>query len=142
MKKKIVLMVMVSTLLLSGIPVFATSSDEVQSEQIVLFRLKDIEEMLPLLSVSGTTATYRVTARGAAHVTSMSASLQIQKRNSNGTYSDFGNPWMATSASNYLLTSGTKTVDSGGTYRLKVKVTPYINGIAGTAETAYIVKEL
>ena len=137
MKKKIALLVLASALLLSGVSAFAASPDEEKAEQVVIFRLQDIERITPTLPVSGTTASYQLTARGAAHVTSMSASLQIQKRNSNGTYSDFGNPWMATSASNYLLTSGTKTVDSGGTYRLKVKVTPYINGIAGAAETAY-----
>ena len=134
-KRRIILLALSFALLLSGVSVFATNVDE--SEQVELFRLQDIATITIGITVSGTTATYRLSASGQSYVTSMSASLQIQKMNSNGTYSDFGNPWMATSASSYLFTSGTKTVDSGGTYRLKAKITPYINGIAGTPETSY-----
>jgi hypothetical protein len=88
-------------------------------------RLALINTVSPTLSVTGSTAAYTLSVICASTVTSVSATLQLQKRNSDLSYSDYGTSWNASSSSSYLSTSGTKTVTSGYTYRLKVTVTAY-----------------
>ena len=136
MGKKIVSLLLALILLASATGAFALNT-QTSREEISVSKYADLSKITPGLSVSGSTATYSLTVRGANNVTSLKATLQIQKKNSNGTYSDSGTAWTASSSSNYLYTSGTKTVASGGTYRLKVTVTPYIGYAKGTAETAY-----
>jgi hypothetical protein len=92
--------------------------------------------IIPGLSVSGTTASYSLDADGSSAVTSIAATLQLQKQNSNGTYSDYGTSWTVSDSDNSLYTSGTKTVASGGTYKLKTVVTAYTANGSDTA-TAY-----
>lgn len=134
MKKTITTFMLVLVLCISCNFAFAMGAEE---SSIGVFRLDDISSISPSLSVSGTTATYQLTVRGSANVTKLSAVLQLQKKNSDGTFSNYGTSWTASSSSNYLYTYGTKTVESGGTYRLKVTVTPYTSAGAGTPVTAY-----
>ena len=101
----------------------------------VLTRISKFDSIYPTLRTSGNTASYSLSAAGKPEVTSISATLQIQQL-VNGAYVDYGSPWNATSNSRTLKTSGTKTVDNGGTYRLKVTVTAYYPGGSST-ETEY-----
>ena len=136
MGKKIIALFLALILLTSATGAFAFNTQTAR-EEISTSKYVDIAKITPGFSVSGTTATYKLTVVGNNNVTSLKATLQIQKKNSNGTYSNSGTAWTAESSSNYLYTSGTKTVTSGGTYRLKVTVTPYIGSTKGTIETAY-----
>ena len=136
MSKKVIALFLALTLLTSATGASALNT-QTSREEIIGAKYTDISKITPKLSVSGTTATYSLTIIGNNNVTSLKATLQIQKKNSNGTYSNSGTSWTANSSSNYLYTSGTKTVASGGTYRLKVTVTPYIGSTKGTTETAY-----
>lgn len=137
MKKKIIALLLVLTFIVSGTSAFAANIREAPNEASLL-SYDDISLVMPELSVSGTSAAYKLTVRGSVNVTKLSAVLQLQKLNSDGkTYSNYGDPWTASTNSNYLLTSGTKSVASGGTYRLKVTVTPYIGAGAGTPVTEY-----
>lgn len=137
MKKQATAFILVLALLACCAGAFAAGGEQSYPEEKAVLRYEDFSRITPALSVSGKTATYSLEVRGLADVTRMSAVLQIQKQNSNGTYSNYGDPWSASSASNYLNTSGTKSVDSGGTYRLRVTVTPYMGSVKGQAETAY-----
>jgi hypothetical protein len=92
-----------------------------------------LSTLYPTLSVSGTTASYALTVTSASSVTSITAVLQLQKKNSDGSWSDYGSSWTASSTSSVLYTSGTKTVASGYTYRLKATVTATDGTITGSA---------
>jgi hypothetical protein len=99
-------------------------------------RYVDVGKISPTLSVSGSTATYALRVTGSSNVTKISASFQLQQRNSNGTYSNYGSSWTNTVNSFTMSTSGTKTVVSGCTYRLKVVITSYTSSGSST-ETVY-----
>lgn len=136
MTKKLAALFLVFALLISGTLAFAAEPSEIADGGMIAPQYEDISTISPGLSVSGTTATYSLIVRGSYDVTKLSAKLQIQKRNANGTYSNYGTSWTATSNSYYLFTVGTKTVASGGTYRLKVTVTAYTN-VGSSIEIAY-----
>lgn len=137
MKKQATALVLIFTLLTCCTTTLATEYEQPRAEEEITRRYEDIKEITPSFTVSGRTATFKLTVIGNPDVTKISAVLQIQKENSNGTYSNYGDSWTASAASNFLNTSGAKSVTSGGTYRLKVTVTPYIGGTKGTPETAY-----
>ncbi len=103
---------------------------------IIQPRYAQLQYAKPTLSVSGTKASYSLDARGASTVTKMSATLQLQKKESNGSYSNYGSSWSASSSGNKLTTDGSKTVDSGGTYRLKASITLYV-GSSSSTEVVY-----
>lgn len=139
MKK--VLVVLASILILfsvgeSALAVPSESRTQVADTMETVTRLTLISTIIPTLSVSGTTATYGLTVKCASTVTSIKATLQLQIKNSNGTWSDYGSPWTASSQTSILLTSGTKTVGNGATYRLKVTVVASDGTTTGEA-TAY-----
>ncbi len=136
MTKKIItalLLVAILVSTVSAIPAYAASAADAMPP--APRRFENIVYIAPGLSVSGTTASYSLTVSGATNVTKISAILQIQKMNSNGTYSDYGSSWTASSTASYLRTTGEKTVASGGTYRLKAVVTA-VSNITST-ETSY-----
>jgi hypothetical protein len=96
----------------------------------------DLSRISATLSVSGSKATSILLVIGNSNVTKISATLQLQQRNSNGTYSDYGSSWTNTANGSSMHVSDTKTVASGGTYRLKVVITSYTSSGSST-ETAY-----
>jgi len=132
MKKKITALLLVLALLVPTTQAFAAPLTDTAATPNVIMRYTYISTITPVLSVSKTTATYSLAVRGISSVKSISATLQLQKLNGN-TWSDYGSSWSASSSSNVLSTSGTKTVASGGTYRLKATVTVYT---ADGSETA------
>ena len=136
MKKTIIIALVLLAMLIPAGTVFAASTAETpEAIQANPTRYTNISSIAPGLSVSGTTGSYSLSVVGATDVTSISAVLQIQKKNSDGTYSDYGASWTASSKTSYLFTSGTKAVASGGTYRLKATVTA-TNNVTAT-EIAY-----
>jgi len=122
MKKRTISILLLMAILLTSIPVLASEPSRREDEPSSPVKYADITKITPSLSVSGSTATYSLSVKCPTDVTKIGATLQLQKKNSNGTYSDFGTSWKAESKSYSLYTSGTKTVTSGGTYRLKVTV--------------------
>ena len=135
MKKKTIAALLILGLLISGGRAFA-EKPTVNISEAGATRYVVINTITPKLSVSGTTATYSLSVDCATTVTSISATLQIQKLGSNGVYANYGSSWTVSSTSPTLRTSGTKTVDKDGTYRLKVTVTAYYSGGSETV-TAY-----
>jgi len=138
MKKKVISLMLALTLLLSAIPAFAAADRESERANPVEDPAKytEVATVSPGLSVSGKTASCSVSISGTTKVTKISATLQLQKKNSSGTYVNYGTSWKAESKSNYLYHSTTKTVDTGGTYRLKVSaIASYSNG--SSLVTAY-----
>ena len=137
MKKQLICATLLAA---SLIPASALASEiervPVLSESIIQPRYGELLEATPQLTVSGGTARYLLDATGKSTVTKISATLQIQKQNSNGTFSDYGSSWSVTSNSRMLNTSGSKRVDSGGTYRLKASITLYI-GSSSYTEVVY-----
>ena len=121
MKKRTISILLLMAILFTSVPAFAVETSRREGIEVPT-RYTNITSISPALSVSGSTATYSLTVKCPTDVTKIGATLQIQKKNSNGTYSDFGASWKAESKSYSLYTSGTKTVTSGGTYRLKVTV--------------------
>lgn len=73
------------------------------------------------LSVSGSTASYQVTVNTLSSV-KITATCQLQQKNTSGTYVNYGSSWSSSKTGTSLYTSGTKSVASGKTYRLKVTV--------------------
>ena len=132
MKKKILALLLVFALLVPAANAFAATPPTAEVSPGGGAKYTYISTIAPKLSVSGTTATYSLKVTGKSSVTSISATLQLQKLSGN-TWSDYGSSWSASSSSDLLSTSGTKTVASGGTYRLMVTVTVYT---ANGSETA------
>ena len=95
-------------------------------------KLTLITGITPGLRVSGSTATYDLIVTCISSVNSITATLQLQQYK-NGSWSNYGSPWNAYSSKSYLTTSGTKTVASGYTYRLKVDVTASNGSETGNA---------
>jgi len=137
MKKRIIGLFLIFAMLFPCVSALALTEEEAPPGEEVLLRYEDFSRILPVLSVSGSTAEYKLTIVGASDVTSISVTYQLQQLSSSGTYSNYGSSWTASSDSRTLYDSGTKSVASGETYRLKVTVTPYINGVKGTSETVY-----
>lgn len=121
------------------IPVGTLAAGPEQSEMnplVIRPMYEGIDFVTSNLTVKGKTASYSLKVTGASNVTKIVATLQIQKQNSNGTYSNFGSSWNASSSSRTLNTSGDKTVDSGGTYRLKATIKLY-TGSSYSTEVVY-----
>ena len=136
MKKIFAAFLSILALVMLSSTTLATNYDEVSAQSGGTSKYTDINYIAPALSVSGTTASYSLVISGKANVKSLSATLQLQVKNTNGSYTDYGSSWPASSTTSYLSTSGTKTVASGSTYRLKVTVTAYTSTGSST-ETAY-----
>jgi len=113
----------------------AVSSLEAERMEPIILRYEQMESATPSLSVSGKAASYALSVTGNKNVTSISASLQLQKK-VNGSFQNYGTAWTASSKTRTLYTSGTKTVDSGQTYRLKATITCYSSSGSST-ETVY-----
>jgi len=94
-----------------------------------------INSVAPSIRVSGTAASYALSITCVSSVNSIRATLQIQ-RLANGVWTNYGQSWSATSTTSFLSTSGSRTVTSGGTYRLRVTVTAS-NGTTTGTTTAY-----
>jgi len=136
--KKIALSLFLAIALLAVASPVLADTDVSSSENVLIqLRYEDISSISPKLSVSGTTATYQLTAICNSSSASIIVTYQLQKQGSDGTYSNYGSSWTASSSTYYIIDSGTRTVASGGTYRLMATVTPYISGVKGTAETVY-----
>lgn len=136
MKKRLSCLLLVVVFL---IPASALAAPPELSEQETLIMKPAYVDMLtaqPRLSVSGTKASYSLKVTGKSTVTKITATMQIQKRGSNGSYTNFGSSWAATASGRTLFTSGTKTVTSGEVYRLKVTIKLY-TGSTYTTETVY-----
>ena len=136
MKKAIAALLSVLVLLAFSPTALATNYEQEFVQETPISRYADISLISPTLTVSGGTASYSLYVSGKANVTSISATLQIQILNPSGSYANYGASWSASSQTGYLHTSGTKTVASGSTYRLKVTVTAYTSTGSST-ETAY-----
>lgn len=138
MKKLIIATVLIIVLIGNSGQTFAFSSGVIEEERKIEISTPDlmlISSINPSLRVSGTTATYALTVVCATTVNSTKAVLQIQQL-SNGVWSDYGRSWDASSSSSYLHTSGTVSVASGFSYRLKVTITASTGSSSGSA-TAY-----
>ena len=132
-RKKFIIALIMVCLIQTG--AFAASPLETGRSEPLILRYEQMESATPYLSVSGKTATYSLSVRGNKNVTSISVSLQLQKK-VNGSFQNYGTAWTASSKSRTLYTSGTKTVDSGQTYRLKATITCYTSSGSST-ETVY-----
>ena len=137
MKKKIVAFILIIALSVSAGQALAAQIEPISQDisDTPVTRLVLINSASPGLSVSGTTATYSLFITCISGVNSIQATLQIQQY-SNGTWVDFGKSWNASASTNYLSTSGSRTVVSGGTYRLKVAITAS-NGTTTGSATVY-----
>ncbi len=135
MKKRIAALLLAAMLLSLGSGTFALGPDNGPTE--VMPMLIAFTNFSPIMSVSGTTASYSLRIIAANDVTSISATLQLHQKLDSGLYKSYGRAWTVTSDTYYLYTSGTKTVDSDYEYRLYVAATPYYGTTAGTTEYAY-----
>ena len=136
MRKRVLSIVLILTVLVPA-GALAAGSEQSEAEPLIIRPMyEDLVSAMPKLTVKGKTASYSLKVTGASNVTKIVATLQIEKRNSNGTYSNFGASWSASSSSRSLYTSGDKTVDSGGTYRLKATIKLY-TGSSYSTETVY-----
>lgn len=138
MKKAIIALILIVAMSATAGQAFALSAE---AEPPVLSgspapRLALIVSGTPSLSVYGTTASYTLNVTCISSVNSISVTLQLQKQNSSGTWSDYGTSWTASAATSYLSTSGTKAVASGSAYRLKVVITAS-NGTSTGSATEY-----
>lgn len=137
MKKSIVTLAIAVLLLFSAAgSVLAAPTDSASENAGTGMRLTLISTVTPTLSVSGTTATYGLAVQCASSVIRINATLQLQTKNSSGTWGNYGSSWTAASTTSSLITSGTKTVTSGAAYRLAVTIT-VSDGTTTATQTAY-----
>ena len=138
MKKAIVAIIL--TLALAAVSVQALATNDESTTTVcnlnaVAIRLTLIEDVIPSLKVSGSSASYGLYVSCISSVNSIKVVMQIQQL-SNGKWNDYGTAWNSSSATSDLATSGTKTVESGYSYRLKVSITASNGSSTGTL-TAY-----
>ena len=136
MKKRLLCALLLAAFLFPASAVAAAPTVSEAEPPIDIFRYQDIQTARATLTTNGKTATYSLQVTGSTAVTKITATLQVQKKNSSGTYSNFGSSWSASSNSRTLYTSGTKAVDSGGTYRLKATITLHTKS-GSSMETVY-----
>ena len=137
MKKVVVVLALIFALAFAGGSALAAPLETQPSGIIGIVPALDLVQSInPGLSVSGTTASYSVSVSGALTVTSINVTLQLQTKNSNGTWSNYGSSWTASAQTCYFSTNGTKTVAAGATYRLAVTVTTS-DGKTTSTTTAY-----
>lgn len=137
MKKRLLIALLIAAFLIPFSALATGPELSEQEEPIIVARYQDMDSARAKLTVSGKTASYSLKVVGSNAVTKIVATLQIQKQNTNGTYSDFGLSWDATANSSVLTTNGTKTVSSDGIYRLKATVKLYTSSTAYSVETVY-----
>ncbi|MCL2222577.1 MAG: hypothetical protein FWC20_10165 [Oscillospiraceae bacterium] len=95
-------------------------------------RLTLIRTISPSISVSGTTATYGLSVTCDPTVKSVKAVFQLQQWR-NGTWTNYGAAWETSASQFYLSASGTRSIVSGYSYRLKVSITASNGTTAGYA---------
>lgn len=138
MKKKLIASILAIAILASFSCAFAAAEEPLSRENIPISpRYEDIGSIIIRFSVTGSSANYRVTIGVNSDVTKIDVSFQLQKKNENGTYSNYGSAWTDSGDTFPYESSGARFASMGGTYRLKVTVTPYIGSTKGTPETAY-----
>lgn len=125
MKKRLLCIALVTAFLLPASTLAAGPVVSRIDPIIIKPMYQDLAYAIPRLSVSGGTASYSLSATGASNVTRIKATLQIQRKNANGTFSNYGAAWTASANGRALYTSGKKAVYSGNTYRLKATVQLY-----------------
>jgi len=123
MKKITVVTVIIFALILSSghALAFTSGGAPIETEQCSEIEMALILTINPTLSVSGSTASFRLSVSCISSVNNIHTTLQLQQWN-NGTWSNFGSPWTATASTWRLSTSGTRAVTAGRTYRLKVTI--------------------
>jgi hypothetical protein len=84
------------------------------------------------LTISGSTATCSSTVIAPSGTTSIRGTFQLQRRNTNGTWTTV-RTWNSSSNNSILTWSGTNAVTSGNTYRLRVVATVVRNGVTESA---------
>jgi len=139
MKKAIISIALIIAMSFSTGSALATSVDaettSTQTDKIELLKLDLISNITPTLRVSGTSASYSINVTCISSVNSIKATLQIQQF-SGGQWVNFGSSWSVSSSTFFLMDSGTRTVTSGGTYRLKADITAS-NGSSTASATVY-----
>ena len=136
-EKIITVFLLVFALIFSASPTLALNHDvapvEIEHESEINLIL--ITAVTPSLTVSNSTATFRLTVSCISSVNNIRATLQLQQW-SNGRWNNFGSSWTATSSTSHLSTNGTRPVEAGRSYRLRVTVVASNNSSSGSA-TAY-----
>jgi len=142
MKRKTIALFFIIALLIPAGQVLAAQAESVPKDSLATSSIIPIEPFLelinsiaPTLTVSGTTANFGLAVTCVSSVNDIRATLQIQ-RLVGGTWTNYGQPWNASSTRSFLSTSGSRAVTSGGTYRLRVTVTAS-NGTTTGSATAY-----
>jgi len=138
MKKTILAFFLILVMTISTGQVFALQPDADSSEPADGAgnqRFTLINTIRPSLSVTGTSAKYALSVNCVSSVNKISVALQLQQL-SGSQWVNYSTPWAASSTSSLLTTSGTKTVDKGKTYRLKVTITAS-NGTTSETVTEY-----
>jgi hypothetical protein len=136
MKKRLLCIALITAFLLPASTLAAGSVLSLTDTPIIKPMYQDMVWAFPGLSVNGGTATYSLDVTGATNVTKITATLQIQRKNTNGVFADYGSSWSASANGYMLYTSGTKAVYSGDTYRLKATIQLY-KGSSYSTETVY-----
>jgi hypothetical protein len=92
----------------------------------------NINRISPELTISNGTASCSATVIGQPGTTSIRGTFQLQRRNTNGTWTVV-RTWNSSANSSFLTWSGTNAVTAGNTYRLRCEVTVVRNGVSETA---------
>lgn len=138
MKKTLITFALILVMSVTSFQAFATYQDEaplLSVTETASSRLELFRDVSPYISVTGASATYSLSVVCVSSVNSINATLQIQQL-VNGTWKDYSSSWSADSSTCYLTTSGTKSVTTGYSYRLKVVITAS-NGTDTGKVTAY-----
>lgn len=135
--KKIMVFALLLTALLLPTRAMAASEQVVVPEFPDVPAYQDPAKIVTEFKVQGTKGAYNVNVRGDTKIKKIIATMQIQKKSSNGSYQNYGMPWMAAAEGRLLSTSGTRDVAAGGTYRLKIVLTFETTSNTASQETVY-----
>jgi|GEM_PF-2873938 len=135
MTKRVKNMLVALLMVVMVIPCFSMGVSA-EEEDTVSAAYEDISGILIGCTRSGTTASYVLEVTANANVVKIDAALQLQQY-SGGAYVNYGSKWTVTDTPNVLMTSGTKTVASGYTYRLRAVIVAYTSDGGASSVIVY-----
>jgi len=135
MTKRVKNMLVALLMVVMVIPCFSMGVSA-EEDDTVSAAYEDISTIAISCSRSGTTLTYVLAVDGSTDVVKIDAALQLQQY-SGGAYVNYGSKWTVTDTPNVLITSGTKTVASGYTYRLRAVIVAYTSDGGASSVIVY-----
>jgi hypothetical protein len=131
-KRKGFCVLLVLVLAFTAVPLQAVTAQSASNPIEIMPFWSNINSIVPSMTISSGTATCTVQVLGFSGTTNISVATTLQRRNTNGTWTNV-RTWNSSTANSFLTWSGTNAATAGNTYRLRIVATVTRNGTTETA---------